>query len=157
MVKQNTLDRFGSRSAYLTREWLVAIQVPVDGVEPLIDALSEHLPTTRGRHDKCLYTTGPGQRRFHALAGAQAGFENGVQDHAVVEITFSIPQDTALLDSVFETVFDVHCKDEPTIRILETWGSRCDRLDDRQNVNRYWNRANALRERPAAAAYARSA
>ncbi|MDH3715597.1 MAG: hypothetical protein OET44_17315 [Gammaproteobacteria bacterium] len=159
MVKQNSLDRFGSRSAYLTREWLVAIQTPVDGVKPLTDALSEHLPITQGHFDKCLYVTGPGQQRFHALAGSHAGFEDPVQSTAAAEITFSIPQDAELLDRVFETVFDVHCNEEPTIRILETWGSRFDHLDDRRNPNRYWNRADAdtLHGQPVATVYARSA
>jgi hypothetical protein len=159
MVKQNSLDRFGSRSAYLTREWLVAIQVPVDGVKPLIDALSEHIPMTQGHYDKCLYVTGPGQQRFHARTGAHAGFEDTVRNSAAAEVTFSIPQDTALLDRVFETVFDAHCNEEPTIRILETWGSRSDSLDGRQNANRSWNSAgaSAVRERPVATAYARSA
>lgn len=157
MIKQNALDNFGAKSAYLAREWLIAIQIPVDGVKPLIDALSARIPLVQGHYDQCLYVTGPGQQRFHALGGSHAGFENNVQSTAAVEVTFSIPQDTDLLDRVFETVFDVHCNEDPTIRILETWGSRSDHLDDRNNPNRYWNRRDARALHGRAVAYAHNA
>ncbi|MDH3452245.1 MAG: hypothetical protein OEN20_07465 [Gammaproteobacteria bacterium] len=143
MIKQNKLDNFGARSAYLTREWLVSIQTPVDGVKPLVDALSGNIPLIQGRHDQCLYVTSPGQQRFHAVADSHAGLEHRAQSTLAVEVTFSIPQDPELLDRVFETVFDVHCNEDPTIRILETWGSRSDYLDDRNKANRHWHRADA--------------
>jgi len=159
MIKQNSLDKFGARSAYLAREWLVAIQTPVDGAQPVIDALSKDIPMIQGCYDQCLYVTGAGHQRFHARAGSHADVENTVQSTSAIEITFSIPQDPELLDRVFETVFAVHCNEEPTIRILETWGSRADALNDRDNSHRYWNRANArsIHGQAVANVYARSA
>ncbi len=157
MIKQNALDNYGARSAYLTREWLIAIQTPVDGVKPLVNALSARIPLVQGHYDQCLYVTGPGQQRFHALEGSHAGLENGAQSTAAVEVTFSIPQDTELLDRVFETVFEVHCNEDPTIRIMETWGSRSDYLNDCDNPNRYWNRPEAQAIHGRAVAFAHNA
>ena len=159
MIKQNRLDKFGARSAYLAREWLVAIQTPADGAQPVIDALSENIPMVQGCYDQCLYVTGAGRQRFHAREGVRAGFKDTVQSTSAVEITFSIPQDPELLDRVFETVFAVHRNEEPTIRILETWGSRSDSLHDRDNPHHYWNRADASpnRARAVVNVYAHSA
>ena len=154
MVKQNSLDKFGARSAYLTREWLVAVQTPADGVKPVLDALSANIPLQQGTYDQCLYVSGPGQQRFHSVAGSRAGFEGAVPGSSTVEITFSIPQDAALLDRVFETVFAVPCNQEPAVRIVESWGSRCDYLNERENPHRYWNRAAVDVAQPQAAATA---
>lgn len=156
MIKQNSLDRFGARSAYLAREWLVAIQVPAHGAQPVIEALSRNVPMIQGRYDQRLFVTGAGQQRFHARAGAHPGFADAAHSASAVEISFSIPQDQELLERVFETVFVVHCDEEPTIRIMETWGSRADDLTRRNGTLRSGERADARPRhvRAAAAVYA---
>lgn len=142
-MNQHCLDSFESESANLAREWLVKIQAPIDGVDPVLDALSEEIPLVQGAYDKCLYVTGAGYQRFHALEGSHAGLEDTIQSTASVEITFSIPQDPVMLNKVFDTVFAVHCQEDPTIRIQEIWGSRSRYEDDKDNPNRYWNRPDA--------------
>ncbi|MDH3669780.1 MAG: hypothetical protein OES46_01280 [Gammaproteobacteria bacterium] len=143
MQNRHSLDSFETESTQLAREWLVKIQTPIDGVDPVIDALNEKISLKQGAYDKCLYITAPGYQRFHALEGSHAGLEDTMQNTSAVEITFSIPPNSEILDKVFDTVFAVHCNEEPTIHIQEIWGSRSKYIDDKDNPNRYWNRADA--------------
>ena len=143
MQNQHSLDRFKTKSTELAREWLVKVQTPINGVDPVIDALSEKIPLNQGAYDKCLYITAPGYQRFHALEGSHAGLEDTIQSTSSVEITFSIPPNTDLLNKVFDAIFAAHCQEEPTIHIQEIWGSRSKYKDDKDNPNRYWNRADA--------------
>lgn len=142
MVKQNTLDRFGARAAYLAREWLVAIELPAEGADAAIEALRAELPAVADC-ERRLYVTGAGQQRFRALSGACAGFEDAVPRNATVELSFSIPRDPALLDRVFETVFAVPADEAPAVRIFESWGSRRDSLAGQAGARGAWRRPAA--------------
>ncbi len=77
------------------------------------------------------------------MAGSHAGAENTIQTTEVVEVIFSIPEDDALLNQVFEIIFASHVNEEPTVRVQEVWGCRSKYLDEKDNPNRYWNRADA--------------
>lgn len=143
MSGSHELDGFDTRPAHLEREWLVRIQSPLPGVAAVVEALQRDIPLCQGAYAKCLYVTGAGTQQFEALAGSHAGAEGTLQTTPATEITFSIPPDKALLDRVFETVFAVHVNEEPTIHVQELWGCRSKYLDDKDNPNRYWNRADA--------------
>lgn len=143
MQNRHSLDDFETTSTKLTREWVIRTQTPIDGLDSVIDALTEKIPLKQGAYDKCLYVTAPGYQRFHALQGSHTGLEDTIQSTSAVEITFSIRPDTDILNKVFDTVFAVHCNEEPTIHIQEIWGSRSKYADDKDNPNRYWNHADA--------------
>lgn len=81
-------------------------------------------------------------QRFRCLEGSHAGDEGTIQQTAASQIVVSIPQEMALLQHLFESVFKHHVNEEPTIRIQEVFGSRSKLLDDKENPNRYWNRAD---------------
>lgn len=139
------LASFETEYASLAPEWVIRIQTPVDGVDAVIDALTqaEEIPLKQGAYDKCLYVTAAGFQRFRALEGSHAGVEDGIRNTSAVEITFSIPPDPVMLRNLFETVFTVHCNEEPTVHVQEIWGSRSKYIDDKDNPNRYWNRPDA--------------
>jgi len=40
-------------------------------------------------------------------------------------------------------IFAHHVNEEPTIRVVEAWGSRSKLRDDKDNPHRHWNRADA--------------
>lgn len=130
-------------AAKLHAEWEVTVQTPVGGLDGLLAALGANLPLQQGHYDNCCYVRDGGRQRFRALAGAHAGAEESVQTTAAAEVVFCIERDAALLRRVFEVVFEHHVQEEPTLSVREVWGSRSKYLDDKENPNRYWNRADA--------------
>ena len=143
MAKRHELDGRDLGPARLEREWLVRVQTPHGGIEPVLEALTREVPLRQGAYDCCLFVTAAGDQRFRALEGSHAGAEGTIQSTTASEIAFAIPPDGDLLDRVFETVFAVHVNEEPTIQVQEIWGSRSKYLDDKDNPHRYWNRPDA--------------
>jgi len=143
MQAKHLLDGFDMSPAVLEREWVVTIDTPVAGVEPVVKALGEELPLVQGPYDNCLFVRETGYQMFRALEGAHAGAEGTIQKTAAQQIVFSLPCDPELLRKAFDVIFSVHVNEEPTIRVEEVWGSRSKLLDDKDNPNRYWNRPDA--------------
>lgn len=142
-MNETALHNADMRVAVITSEWLVTIDTPDGGVEAVLRGLEQDISLTQGPYDCCSYTNGGGAQRFRCLEGSHAGNEGTIQQTAASQIVVSIPQDMALLQSLFESVFKHHVNEEPTIRIQEAFGSRSKLLDDKDNPNRYWNRNDA--------------
>ncbi len=143
METHHELDNFDMLPATLKREWVVTIDTPAGGLEPLLEALGRKLPLVQGPYDNCLYVRQNGFQRFKALEGAHAGAEGTIQQTPAVQVVFSIPPDRVLLARAFDVIFAVHVNEEPTIRVNEAWGSCSKLIDDKDNPNRYWNRPDA--------------
>ena len=143
MPKQHQLDGFDMTPAILEREWVVTIDTPTGGVEPVLVALGRDLPLIQGPYDNCMFVRESGYQRFRALEGSHAGEEGTIQKTQAQQIVFSLPCDPELLRKAFDVIFSVHVNEEPTIRVEEVWGSRSKLLDDKDNPNRYWNRPDA--------------
>lgn len=145
MAAQHELDGFDMTPACLEREWVVTVDTPAGGVDPVMEALGREMPLNQGPYSNCLFVQECGFQRFRALDGSHAGAEGTVQQTPACQIVFSIPPDQALLRKAFDVIFSVHVNEEPTIRVEEVWGSRSKLLDDKDNPNRYWNRPDAER------------
>ncbi len=143
MITGHQLDNFDMKPAILEREWVVTVDTPLGGVEIVQEALGNQLPLVQGPYDNCMYVRESGYQRFRALKGSHAGDEGTIQQTPAAQIIFSLPCDVALLRKAFEIIFAVHVNEEPTIRVAEVWGARSRFLDDKDNPNRYWNRADA--------------
>lgn len=130
-------------STVLEAEWMITIDTPDAGVASVLDALEKHIPLTQGPYDCCSFIRRGGEQRFRCLEGSHAGDEGTIQQTSASQIIVSIPQDEALLHDVFETIFNAHVNEEPTIRVQSVWGSRSKLNDDKDNPNRYWNRPDA--------------
>ena len=143
MTGKHELDGFDMAPATLEREWVITVDTPIGGVEPVAEAVGRDLPLIQGPYDNCLYVRHSGFQRLRALDGSHAGAEGTVQETPSAQIVFSIPPDPALLGRAFEVVLAAHVNEEPTIRVAEVWGSRSKLLDDKDNPNRYWNRPDA--------------
>ena len=143
MTGSHELDGFDMTPASLEREWVVTVDTPNGGVQPVLDAIGRALPLLQGPYDNCTYVRENGLQRFRALAGSHAGAVGTVQQTPASQIVFSLPPDQALLRKAFEVIFAVDVNGEPTIRIAEVWGCRSKLLDDKDNPNRYWNRPDA--------------
>ncbi len=140
---QHQLDNFEMKPATLQREWVVTIDTPLAGVSVVQEALGRELPLTQGPYDNCMFVREAGYQRFRALEGSHAGNEKTIQQTAAAQIIFSLPCETKLLKKAFEIIFSVHVNEEPTIRVAEVWASRSKFVNDKDNPNRYWNRADA--------------
>lgn len=143
MHDKHVLDDFDMSAAVLKREWVVTIDTPVGGVEPVVTALGDALPLMQGPYDNCLFVREAGHQRFRAMEGSHAGAEGTIQKTVAQQIVFSLPCDPDLLSKAFDVIFATHVNEEPTIRVQEVWGSRSKLLDDKDNPNRYWNRPDA--------------
>lgn len=142
-MTQTALHNADMHVAVLKAEWLVTIDTPKGGVEVVLRGLEEDLSLTQGPYDCCSYTSGGGTQRFRCLEGSHAGEEGTIQQTAASQIAVSIPKEMVLLQRLFDSVFRHHVNEEPTIRVQEAFGSRSKLLDDKDNPNRYWNRADA--------------
>lgn len=131
------------RATRLEAEWVVIIDTPTAGVEQLTRALGEQIPLIQGPYDNCLYVREAGYQQFRALEGSHAGAERTLQRTPASQIEFSIPTDVDLLRKVFDTTFEAHVNEEPTVRVFPAVGSRSKLLDDSDNPNRYWNRPDS--------------
>lgn len=129
--------------AMITAEWLITIDTPRAGVDSVLKGLERDLSITQGPYDCCSYINCEGIQRFRCLEGSHAGAEGTVQETDASQIVVSIPREMALLQQLFASVFKHHVNEEPTIRVQEAFGSRSKLLDDKDNPNRYWNRADA--------------
>lgn len=129
--------------AALEMEWMITVDTPDAGVPGLLRALEENIPLRQGHYECCTFLQSNGHQRFRALSGSHAGNEGSLQQTPASQIIFSISPDEALLRKTFETLFKFHVNEEPTIRVQTVWGSRSRYLDDKDNPNRYWNRADA--------------
>ncbi|MBX2869543.1 MAG: hypothetical protein KTR18_12750 [Acidiferrobacterales bacterium] len=143
MAVSTNLDNFDAGAAVLEQEWMITVDTPDGGVENLLMALDARIPMRQGPYDCCSFIQTSGYQRFRALEGSHAGAEGTIQQTAASQIVFSIPPDEALLRNVFDTIFDSHVNEEPTIRVQTLWGSRSKLIDDKDNPNRYWNRSDA--------------
>lgn len=143
MSDKHDLDELEMKPAALMREWVVTIDIPTNGVSAVLNALEKNLSIVQGPYDCCSFVRQNGYQRFRALEGSHAGAEGTVQETPASQIVFSIPPDITLLSRAFEVIFNAHVNEEPTIRVAEVWGSRSKLIDDKDNPNRYWNRADA--------------
>ncbi|MGI9450263.1 MAG: hypothetical protein ACR2QH_06470 [Geminicoccaceae bacterium] len=142
-MTQHELDNFDMTPATLEREWMITVDTPTGGVQPVLEALGRELPLTQGPYDNVLFVRENCTQRFRAQEGSHAGAEGTIQETPAQQIIFSIPPDQPMLRKAFDVIFAVHVNEEPTIRIDEVWGSRSKLLDDKDNPNRYWNRPDA--------------
>jgi hypothetical protein len=143
MQDSPNLNNLDVTAGILEAEWTIVIDTPTAGVTSVIRALEENIPLTQGFYDCCSFVQESGYQRFRALEGSHAGAEGTIQQTPASRIIFSIPTDEALLKRVFETIFQSHVNEEPTIRVFPAFGSRSKLLDDKDNPNRYWNRSDA--------------
>ena len=131
------------KDTFLEKEWVLVIQTPVQGTETLLEALRKGVDLKQGHYECCLHVSEAGEQQFRALEGSHAGAEQTIQSVPVVDVTISIAPDKRLLEQTLAIIFANHVHEEPTIRINESWGTRSKYTGDKDNPNKYWNRADA--------------
>jgi hypothetical protein len=143
------MQSFETSSVRMERLLLVTVQMPAEDVDRIMEHVVKAAPLTMGKYDSNAYQSAAGIERYRPLEGAAAGPENEVRKRpGVVEVSFELEEDQALLERVVELIFQVHSYQEPVIRVESILGSRSKGLDDKNNPNRWWNTAGDWKKKP---------
>ena len=142
---------FETESLRMERLLQVSVFAPQEDVERIMAHVCEIAPLSQGeKYDSNAYQSAAGIERYRPLEGAAAGPETEVRKRpGVVELSFELPDDQALLERVVETVFQVHSYQEPVIKVQHVLVSRSKGLDDSDNPHRWWNTTGDWKERQA--------
>lgn len=134
------MEAFETRSVLMEQFTLLTFQAPEADVERIMTAVTSVTPLTMGAYDSNAWVSAPGIERYRPRQGAAAGAEDVVRQRpGVVEVSFELPPDRALTQSVVEAIFHVHSYQEPVIRLIPVLAGRSKGLDDKDNPNRWWN------------------
>ena len=143
------MQGFETSSVRMERLLLVTVQMPTEDVDRIMEQVVKAAPLTMGKYDSNAYQSAAGIERYRPLEGAAAGAEDEVRKRpGVVEVSFELEEDQALLERVVELIFQVHSHQEPVIRVESILGSRSKGLDDKDNPNRWWNKAGDWKKKP---------
>lgn len=135
-----TIPAFETKSIRMERLFAVRLLAPEEDFERIMEHVCRVAPLTQGAYDSNAWVSAPGIERYRPLEGAAAGAETEVRKRpGVVEISFELPHDMAILEQVIETIYQVHSYQEQTIKVHEMLVSRTKGLDDKANPNRWWN------------------
>ncbi len=132
---------FETTSVRMERLLEMRVFAPEEDANRIMEHVCQVIPLTQGdKYDSNAYQSAAGVERYRPLDGAAAGAEMEVRKRpGVVELSFELPDDQALLDRVVETVFQVHSYQEPVIKVQPVLVSRSKGLDDSDNPHRWWN------------------
>ncbi len=130
---------------------LVEVGTPPEDVDRILAAVIAVDPLAQGPNYDCVsFQSAPGVERYRPREGAVAGTEEGVRARpGVVFLRFEIEADAAGLQAVLEAIYQIHCYQEPTIRLYPCLTARTRGRDDRANPNRWWNREGDWMKRDA--------
>ncbi len=131
---------FETQSVRMQRLLCVRVLAPEEDVDRIMEQVCRIVPLTQGSYDSNAWVSGPGIERYRPLQGAAAGPETAVRKRpGVVEMSFEVPDDQALLEQIVEAIYQVHSYQEQTIKVQEVLVSRTRGLDDKANPHRWWN------------------
>ncbi len=132
---------FETKSVRMERLLQVSVFAPEADADRIMEQVCRITPLAQGEnYDSNAYQSAPGMERYRPLEGAAAGPETEVRKRpSVVELSFELPDDQALLERVVEAVFQVHSYQEPVIKVRPVLVSRSKGLDDSDNPHRWWN------------------
>ena len=135
------LGGFETKSARMERLLLMSVFAPEEDADRIMAHVCRIVPLGQGeKYDSNAQQSAPGIERYRPLEGAATGAETEVRKRpGIVELSFELPDDQALLEQVVETVFQVHSYQEPVIKLRPILACRSKGLDDRDNPHRWWN------------------
>ncbi|TFH48962.1 MAG: hypothetical protein E4H01_05265 [Lysobacterales bacterium] len=131
---------FETKSVRVERFLMLQVFAPREDVDRIMEHVCGIVPLVQGHYDHNAFESAPGFEHYRPLEGSAAGPETEVRKRpGIVEVSFEMPDDQALIERVIETIFQVHSYQEPTIKIQEVFASRSKGLDDKDNPYRWWN------------------
>ena len=144
---------FETKSVRMERLLVMSVFAPEEDADRILAHVCEVVPLAQGeKYDSNSFQSAPGIERYRPREGAVAGPESEVRKRpGVVELSFELPDDQSLLERVTETIFQVHCYQEPVIKVQHVLISRSKGLDDSDNPYRWWNTTGDWKRKQATA------
>src|SRR4051812_7491001 len=114
------IEAFETKSVTMQRKLLVSVQTPLEDVDRIMQAVAAITPLAQGKYDSNAFQSAPGIERYWPRQGAVAGEEDAIRKRpGVVEVEFQLDDDRDILHRVVESIFQVHCYQEPVITVRE--------------------------------------
>lgn len=135
------LAQFTTKSTCMARVLIVDTYAPSEDVDRIMEHVCDVDPLAQGlMYDSNAFQSADGIERYRPRQGAVAGAEENVRLRpGVKRISFELPDDQDVLARVVEAIFQVHCYQEPVIRVHPILSCRSRGLDDSDNPYRWWN------------------
>jgi hypothetical protein len=121
--------------------WRVRFLAPEDEVDRLFDEIIKIAPLVYGKTDRNAIRAAPCHEYYRPLEGTPTGAEEETRKRpGIVEMSFSIPTEQALLEQIINVIYQYHSYYEPPISVEPILRSETRGLDDTDNPNRWWNK-----------------
>ena len=121
--------------------WRVRFLASADEVDQLFDEIIKIAPLVYGKTDRNAIRAAPCHEYYRPLEGTPTGAEEETRKRpGIVEMSFSIPPEQALLEQIVNVIYQYHSYCEPPISVEPVLRSETRGLDDTDNPNRWWNK-----------------
>jgi hypothetical protein len=131
-------DRFTVESGFLVR-----LELPEQVRSQVMDAVLSVTDLNYGDYDTVSFTSSPGITRFRSLGGGHNPAKDSVSGWQCVEVTFFLPDDLNIVESVLRQIYASHPAEEPVIHLMQASRTLHIRGLDEDNPNRFWNGAGS--------------
>ncbi|MCY1126924.1 hypothetical protein OU426_08665 [Frigidibacter sp. RF13] len=141
---------FETQSLRMVEAHLFEVQAPEADVGRILEAVTAIDPLAMSpAYDSNAFVSAPGTERYRPREGAVAGVEEAVRQRpGVVSVSFETVQGAEVAGRIAEAIFQVHCYQEPVIRITTLLTARSKGLDQSANPHRWWNTTGDWKRQP---------
>jgi hypothetical protein len=119
--------------------YVVSFNVPTESAAKVLRQITDTYPLPYGSYDQVAFRSATGIEQFRPLKGSKAGEQAKISEVPTTRITFSIPEQTGVLQKVVAAIRTAHPYEEPVIQIQPGWISQAKHEGEESNPNRWWN------------------
>ncbi len=125
-------------SSTIEEEYLVRVQIPVDDVSRVLEAIINITPLKYGNYEQVAFRYGGGTLQFKPFEGSKPG-ETDLIHVPCDEISFTVPKNDEMIAGVIEAIFESHPYEEPVILIQEVMSTRFKYGQTKDNTIKWWH------------------
>ena len=112
-----------AKSATIQDECLFRVQIPVDDVSRVLEAIVRVTPLRYGNYERVSFRCRQGMQQYKPLAGSKTGRAELV-NILTDEISFTVPRNDKTIIAVIDALFESHPYEEPVILIQDVMSTR---------------------------------
>lgn len=126
----------------MTPYWRIRVNGPHGDLDRIFAELIKVHDFPYGKTDHNATVSAPGFEYYRPMADTPTGAETETRKRPdIVEMSFTIEPDEALLKTLLEIIYQFHSYYEPPISVEPILRSATRGLDDSDNPHRWWNNA----------------